>query len=69
MRKCTSPTADGDEHSGSDLRQQSERFDRRNVGMNPVVVEVHDQYRDPMEGVTVTFAVSAGGGSLSDTTV
>ena len=32
--------------------------------MNPFVVEVHDQYDEPMEGVTVTFAlVSAGGGS------
>ena len=33
--------------------------------MNPFVVEVRDQYDDPMEGVTVTFAVSAGGGLLS----
>ena len=33
--------------------------------MNPFVVEVHDQYDDPMEGVTVTFAVSGGSGSLS----
>ena len=32
---------------------------------NPFVVEVHDQYDDPMAGVTVTFAVSEGGGSLS----
>ncbi len=37
--------------------------------MQPFVVEVHDQYDDPMEGVTVTFAVSVGGGSLSDTSV
>ena len=37
--------------------------------MNPFVVEVRDQYDDPMEGVTVTFAVSIGGGSLSDTSV
>ena len=37
--------------------------------MQPFVVEVHDQYDDPMEGVTVTFAVSIGGGSLSDTSV
>ena len=35
---------------------------------NPFVVEVRDQYDDPMQGVTVTFAVRAGGGSLSDTT-
>ena len=32
---------------------------------NPFVVEVHDQYDDPMAGVTVTLAVSEGGGSLS----
>ena len=37
--------------------------------MQPFVVEVHDQYDDPMEGVTVTFVVSIGGGSLSDTSV
>ena len=37
--------------------------------MNPFVVEVHDQYDEPMEGVTVTFVVSAGGGSVSDTSV
>ena len=36
---------------------------------NPFVVEVHDQYDAPMEGVTVTFVVSAGGGVLSDTSV
>ena len=36
---------------------------------NPFVVEVRDQYDDLMEGVTVTFVVSAGGGSLSDTSV
>ena len=35
----------------------------------PFVVEVHDQYNVPMEGITVTFAVSVGGGSLSDTSV
>ena len=35
----------------------------------PLVVEVRDQYDDPMEGVTANFAVSAGGGSLSDTSV
>ena len=33
--------------------------------MNPFVVEVHDQYDDPMEGVTVTFVASPGGGSGS----
>ena len=37
--------------------------------MQPFVVEVHDQYDDPMEGVTVTFVVSIGRGSLSDTSV
>ena len=35
--------------------------------MNPFVVEVRDQYDDPMEGVTVAFAISAGSGSLSHT--
>ena len=35
---------------------------------NPFVTEVRDQHGDPMEGVTVTFAVTAGDGSLSDTT-
>ncbi|MDE0043691.1 MAG: Ig-like domain-containing protein [Candidatus Poribacteria bacterium] len=35
---------------------------------NPFVVEVRDQYDSPMEGVTVTFAVTAGGGSLSAAT-
>ena len=33
--------------------------------VNPFVVEVRDQYDDPMEGVTVTFALLTGGGSLS----
>ena len=37
--------------------------------VNPFVIEVRDQYDDPMAGVTVTFAVSAGGGSLSHTSV
>ena len=37
--------------------------------MQPFIVEVHDQYDDPMEGVTVTFLVSIGGGLLSDTSV
>ena len=37
--------------------------------IQPFVVKVHDQYDDPMEGVTVTFAVSIGGGSLSETSV
>ena len=36
--------------------------------MTPVVVEVHDQYGDPMEGVTVTFTVTAGDGTLSTMT-
>ena len=36
---------------------------------NPLVVEVRDQYGDPVGGVPVTFAVSAGDGMLSDTTV
>ncbi len=35
---------------------------------NPFVTEVRDQHGDPMEGVTVTFAVTAGDGSLSTTT-
>ena len=37
--------------------------------MTPFVVEVRDQYDTPMEGVTVTFAVSGGGGMLSDISV
>ena len=37
--------------------------------MQPFVVEIHDQYDDPMEGVTLTFAISIGGGSLSETSV
>ena len=37
--------------------------------MQPLIVKVHDQYDNPMEGVTVTFAVSIGGGSMSDTSV
>ncbi len=37
--------------------------------MQPFIVKVHDQYEDPMEGVAVTFAVSIGGGSMSDTSV
>ena len=36
---------------------------------DPFVVEVRDQNGDPLEGVTVTFIVSAGGGSLSDPSV
>ena len=35
----------------------------------PFVVVVRDQYDAPMEGVEVNFAVSGGGGSLSDTSV
>ena len=34
---------------------------------NPFVVEVRDQNDDQMEGVAVTFSVTAGGGSLSHT--
>ena len=37
--------------------------------MDAFVVEVRDQDDAPMEGVTVNFAVSAGGGSLSVTSV
>ena len=33
--------------------------------MNPFVVEVRDQYNDPMAGVPVTFTVLTGGSSLS----
>ena len=36
---------------------------------NPFVVEARDENGNPLEGVTVIFAVSAGGGSLSDTSV
>ena len=36
--------------------------------VNPFVIEVRDQYVAPMAGVTVTFAVSEGGGSLSAAT-
>ena len=36
---------------------------------NPFVVEVRDHNNDPMAGVTVTFAVSEGGGSLSHTSI
>ena len=35
---------------------------------NPFVVEVRDQYGGTMQGVTVTYSVSEGGGSLSVTT-
>ena len=35
---------------------------------NPLVTEVRDQHGDPMEGVTVTFTLTAGDGSLSTTT-
>ena len=34
---------------------------------NPFVVEVQDADGDPVEGVRVTFSVTAGGGSLSET--
>ena len=36
---------------------------------NPFIVQVRDQYDDPMEGVTVTFAVTAGDSALSATVV
>ena len=36
---------------------------------SPFVVEVRDQYDDPLEGATVTFAVTASGGTLSVVTV
>ncbi len=36
---------------------------------NPFVVEVIDENDDPVEGAAVTFAVTAGGGSLSVTSV
>ena len=34
---------------------------------NPFVVEVVDENDDPVSGITVTFAVTAGGGSVSPT--
>ena len=36
---------------------------------NPFVVEVQDQNGDALSGVTVTFAVTGGGGTLSATSV
>ena len=36
---------------------------------NPFVLEIRDENGNPLEGVTVTFVVGAGGGSLSDTNV
>ena len=36
---------------------------------NPFAVEVQDKDSTPMEGITVTFRVTAGGGKLSATTV
>ena len=35
---------------------------------NPFVIEVRDQYDKPIAGVTATFALLTGGGSLSATT-
>ena len=35
---------------------------------NPFVVQVHDQYGDPMAGVTVTFTLLTGDGALSTET-
>ena len=37
--------------------------------IEPFAVEVRDQYGDPMGGIAVSFAVTAGGGSLSDASV
>ena len=34
----------------------------------PLTVEVRDQHGTPLAGTTVTFAITAGGGTLSDTT-
>ena len=36
---------------------------------NPLVVEVLDEDDDPVSGITVTFSITAGDGSLSDTSV
>ena len=36
---------------------------------NPFIVQVHDQYGNPMEGVPVTFTVSETDGMLTDATV
>ena len=36
--------------------------------VNPFVVEVRDQFDDPLAGAAVTFAVTAGSGALSATT-
>ena len=36
---------------------------------NPFVVEVRDQYDDPLPDVEVTFSVTSGGGALSATSV
>ena len=36
--------------------------------LNPFVVEVRDQFDDPLAGTAVTFAVTAGSGALSATT-
>ena len=36
--------------------------------MDPFVVELHDQYGDPVEGVTVTFTLLGGDGALSTET-
>ena len=35
----------------------------------PFTIEVRDENGDPLEGISVTFVVSTGGGSLSDTSV
>ena len=36
---------------------------------NPFIVEVHDQNNAAFDGATVTFAITAGGGSLSTTII
>ena len=36
---------------------------------NPFIVEVRDQFDEPMPGAEVTFSVAAGGGTLSATSV
>ena len=35
----------------------------------PLMVEVRDQYGNPLAGASVTFTITAGGGALADTTV
>jgi Big-like domain-containing protein len=40
----------------------------RNAASQPLVVRVNDERDDPMSGVTVTFAVTTGTGTLSSAT-